>query len=167
MQNLKTLPAEISIIDDLPPLSVEEQRLIEALGEGLNNSDAYARAYGRQNYSAAALGVQACRKVSQPHIQAHLAALRAVGFARALLKIDDLIAEEMAFAERAEKAGNFGAAGQARDRIYKLRGLYSETRVVTISDPMDTLKQIAQVSPDIAAALANEHNIEWPARKVN
>lgn len=167
VQNLKTLPAEISIIDDLPPLNDKEKVLIEALGQLDDNCEAYRKAYGASGYSSEALRVQACRKVAEPHIQSHLAALRRVGFATARLTLQQRIEDERAFAERAEAAGNFGAAGQARDRINKLMGLYVERVEVSATDPLDTLKAIAQVSPEIAERLAEEHNIEWSARQVN
>jgi hypothetical protein len=66
-------------------------------------------------YSPAALRVQACRKVAEPKIQAHLRALRSVGYANARLTLEGRIEAELGFAQRAEYAGNYGAAGGAHD----------------------------------------------------
>lgn len=161
-QNLKTDPAPAA--DDLPELSREEEQLVELVASGMGNSEAYRMAYGAQGYGANALAVQASRKIAQAHIQAHLRALRAVGHAKLGLSYEDRIKDELAFAQRAEDAGNFGAAGQARDRINKLAGLYVEkVQDVTDHDPHRTLKQIEEVNPDLAASLAQQHGIDWKA----
>lgn len=161
MQNQKTESKQIDI-SDLPPLSEPEQRLVEAIGAGCNNTEAYARAYGRGNYSAPALRVQACKKVAEPQIQAHLDALRAVGFANASLTLQARLEEELAFAKRAELAGNFGAAGGAYDRINKLMGLYVDKVELKAEDPTDALKEIAKISPEIALLVARQEKFdEW------
>lgn len=161
----KTEPKQDSgDIDVLADLSVQEQRLVEALAEGLNNVDAYRRAYGAEGYSAPALRVRACRKIAEPKIQAALRVLRSVGLANAKLTLDDRIEHELAFAQRAEDAGNFGAAGGAYDRINKLLGLYVDKyEDVTQHDPLKTLDEIAKVSPDYAMHLAKKHGIAWTA----
>lgn len=146
MQNQKTKPVEMP--ENLPILTEQEQKLIEALGQGLNNSAAYRAAYGAQGYSDAALRVRACRKVAEPDIQAHLRALQAVGFANSKLTLDERISDELAFARRAEDAGNYGAAGGAHDRVNKLLGLYVERMDVTLNDPERILDEIRQILPD-------------------
>lgn len=163
MQNQKTDCISSVDIDELPQLSVDEQRLVEALGAGDNNIEAYSKAYGKSNYSPAALRVAACRKVAEPKIQAHLIALRSVGFTNARLTLQDRLESELAFAQRAESAGNFGAAGGAYDRLNKLMGLYIERLEVSAADPLETLRQIASVSPALAAQLAQAQGIEWQA----
>src|SRR6185437_16284417 len=137
MQNQKT--PKKSDIDELPVLNPEEQTLVEALGQGDDNTEAYRRAYGAEGYSPPALRVRACRKVAEQKIQEHLRALRSGGFANAKLTLENRLLDEMAFAQRAEDAGNFGAAGGAHDRINKLMGLYVERMELTQSDPLDAL----------------------------
>lgn len=161
-QNQKTAPATAA--EELPVLSVQEERLVEALVNGADNCEAYRAGYGAEGYSAAALRVRACRKVADPKIQAHLRSLRAIGFANVGLTLAARIEAEAAFAQRAEDAGNYGAAGGAYDRINKLAGLYVEqVRVVNDRvDPVQKLKQIAERSPDLAAFLAAKHGIELP-----
>lgn len=158
-QNQKTQPREQE--DELPPLSAQEEKLVEAVMQGMNNSDAYRTAYGASGYSLPALHVKACRKVGSPKIQAHLRAIRAVGVAKIGLTVQDRIAAEAAFAQRAEDAGNFGAAGGAHDRINKLAGLYvDQIRDVTEKhDPAQTIREIAQHAPELAASLAAVHGI--------
>ena len=165
MQNQKTEPVEIDI-SDLPALSPQEQIFVEALGQGDDNCAAYRKAYNASGYSAPALRVRACRKAAEPQIQKHLDALRAVGFASARLTMEARLEEELAFAKRAELAGNFGAAGGAHDRINKLMGLYVERiEATTKHDPLAALKEIATLSPDIAQQLAIQHGINWHSDK--
>jgi hypothetical protein len=158
-QNLKTDAIDL---DELPPLSAEEERLVELVANGTGNSEAYRLAYGANGYNANSLAVKASRKIAEPKIQAHLSALRSVGLAKIGLSYEDRIKDELAFAQRAESAGNFGAAGQARDRINKLAGLYVEkVQDITDHDPQRTLRQIAEVQPELADQLAVQHGIDW------
>jgi len=73
---------------------------------------------------------------------------------------------ELAFAQRAEDAGNFGAADGAHDRANKLLGYYVEKHEVHHLDPADVLKQIAEISPEIAQQLAQLAGIDWPTREL-
>lgn len=163
-QNMLTEPDDAMGVDELAPLSPEEARFVEALAVRSSNVEAYRKAYGAEGYSPAALRVQACRKAAEAKIQAHLKILRAQGLASARLTLDDRIEEELAFAQRCEDAGNMGAAGQARDRVNKLLGLYVEkVQDVTEHDPQRTLLEIQQHSPELAQQLAKANNIPLPA----
>lgn len=159
-QNQKTKPQDQD--SDLPPLNAQEEKLVEALAQGMNNSDAYRAAYGASGYSAPALHVKACRKVGSEKIQKHLRSIRAVGVAKIGLSVEARIEAEAAFAQRAEDAGNFGAAGGAHDRINKLAGLYIEQHrdVTERHDPAQTIREIAQHAPELAASLAAAHGIQ-------
>jgi hypothetical protein len=163
-QNQKTKPFDTDE-SGLPVLSAEEEKLVELVSDGkLTQSDAYATAYDAHGYSPAALAVRACRKIAEPQIQAHLRSLRAVGLAKAGLSLEQRIKDEQAFAQRAEDAGNFGAAGGSHDRLNKLLGLYVERHAdVTAHDPVETLREIAKDAPEYAAQLAAEHGIPWKA----
>lgn len=161
-QNQKTDPVDDA--DELPMLNEQEEKLVEAVLAGEDNCQAYRTAYGAEGYSKNALSVRACRKIGEKKIQQHLRAIRATGMARIRLNLQDRIEAEAAFAQRAEDAGNFGAAGGANDRINKLAGLYVEqVRDVTDRhDPVQTIREIATINPDYAAELAAAHGIELP-----
>lgn len=154
MQNQRTKPSDDVEIVDLSP---QEEILVEALGLGMDNCASYRKAYGASGYSDAALRVRACRKVAEPHIQAHLRKLRAVGFANSRLTIETRIEAEIAFAQRAEDAGNFGAAGGALDRVNKLLGYYTEKLDISVKAPENVLDEIRKLNPALADQLANEH----------
>jgi hypothetical protein len=129
---------------ELRELNARELVFVEALGQGDDNCVAYTKAYGPHNCSAATLRVNACRKAAEPQIQEHLRALRAVGFYNARLTLQHRIEAELAFAQRCEDAGNYGAAGGAFDRVNKMLGLYVERSEVTVTtDPATTLKELA------------------------
>lgn len=159
-QNLKTKPA--TDLDDLPLLSVEEERLIELLTEGkVPDYEAYRTAYDATGYNPAALRVAASRKIASPKIQAHLRALQAVGLHNIALTRDARIKARLAFAQRAENAGNFGAANGAHDAVDKMLGHMVERYedVSKTSDPADMLRAIAKDQPEIAASLAAQAGI--------
>jgi len=111
--------------------------------------------------------VQACRKVAEPHIQAHLRALRSVGFTNARLTLEGRLESELAFAQRCEDAGNFGAAGGAHDRINKLMGLYVDRIDVTYHDPAAILAELNSLSPELAMMLAQQHGIAFQCLPTN
>lgn len=163
-QNLKTKPT--ADVDDLPMLSAEEQRLVELLAEGkVSNSEAYRIAYEADGYNANSLKVVACRKIASPKIQAHVRALQGAGLANVVLTRDARIKARLAFAQRAESAGNFGAAQGAHDSVDKMLGHMIERHEHTIertADPADLLREIAASSPSAAAGLAKDLNIDMP-----
>lgn len=154
MQNQRTQQAPDTELDDL---SVQEEALVEALGLGMDNCAAYRKAYGAEGYGDAALRVRACRKVAEPQIQAHLRKLRSVGFANSKLTIENRVADELAFAQRAEDAGNFGAAGGAHDRVNKLLGHYVENVNHTFNAPENVLEEIRKLNPALADQLAADN----------
>lgn len=158
---MKTEPREDE--GDLPLLSAEEERLVEAWAAGHNQTTCYKMAYGADGYAAASLAVRACRKFAEPKIQQHLRALQASGLAKTKLSLEDRLSAELAFAQRAENAGNFGAAGGANDRVNKLLGLYVD-KVQDVTDRTDahrTLEEIAAHAPELAASLAAANGIDW------
>jgi hypothetical protein len=160
MQNQKTPPQKTEI--SLGDLSPEEQAFAEELALSDNQSQAYRNAYGAEGYSPNALKVRACRKAAEPKIKNYVAALRGAGLANARLTLEQRIADERAFAQRAEDAGNFGAAGGAYDRLNKLLGLYVERHMEMDSDPISALEQIAkEFGPDIARQLATKEGVSW------
>lgn len=156
MRNKQTAPMPVPY--ELPELSVREMAFVEAIGEGLNNIDAYRKAYGAEGYSKPALRVVACHKVAEPRIQAHLSALRAAGFQNARLTIENRIVEELAFAARCEQAGNYGAAGGTYDRINKLCGYYVEkAEIVLTTTPEQTLKELADMIGESSENITVSH----------
>lgn len=158
----KTAPAEQP--DKLPELTVPEQKLIEALADGCSNTEAYRRSYGQNDNSDASLHVLACRKVAEEKIQAHLHALQQVGLTKAKLSREQWIEMMLSAAMRAETSGNHGAAATYRTAVGKSLGYQVEkTEDVTQHDPLQTLSEIAQYSPELAQSLAKQSGIQWQA----
>jgi hypothetical protein len=163
-QNLKSSPS--TALDDLPILSVEEEAFVQAIAIGKGHSEAYREAYGAHGYNANSLKVAASRKAASPKIQRHLRSLQSVGLTNISLTREDRIRDELAFAQRAEDAGNYGAAGQARDRVNQLLGLKVErfedvTAVNT--DPIEALRNIErEYGAETARKAAQRLNMPWP-----
>lgn len=158
-QNQKTPPRTANPLDR--PLNAEEEKMLEAWAMGEDQVSCYRAGYGAEGYSLPALKVRACRKFAEPHMQAHMRALRGSGLAKSRLTIEERVETELAFAQRAEDAGNFGAAGGAHDRVNKLLGHYVEKfEDVSRSDPLAALQELARIAPDAAKVLAQEHGIQ-------
>ena len=158
MQNKRSLPRDIEI----PELSPAELAMVEYYGQGTTQAEAYRKAYSANGYSKASLEVRACQKFSEPKIQQYLATLRLASFHRNLISREQRIAEELAFAQRCEDAGNFGAAASTYDRVNKLQGLYVDKVEITQADPLDTLEQIKKLDPVLASYLANGDAVPKP-----
>jgi hypothetical protein len=156
MRNKLTGPAPMP--DDLPLLSAREQVFVERLGQGDTNTDAYRAAYGAEGHGAPSLRVIACRKAAEPRIRQYLRTLMAAGFAKACQTREQRIEDEMAFAERCEAAGNYGAAGCARDRLNRLLGFYVEkSEIILKSSPEQTLQELAELIGEDSANIEVRH----------
>ena len=97
-------------------------------------------------------------------LQSDLRAAQSVGLAKVGLTREDRIRDRLAFAARAEQAGNFGAAHAAQDAVDTLLGIKVE-RFEDVSQRLDveqTLQDIARsAGPEVAAALAAKHGMEY------
>ena len=149
-QNKKTKPVEAGA--DLPDLTPQEIRLVEAKAQGLDNTAAYKVAYDAAGYSQPALRVQACRKFAEPKIQKYLLALRGAAFTNSSLTLDGRVEDELAFAAKCEAAGNLSAAGQAYDRVNKMKGFYVERYMEVSRDPTEIM---AEIQREFGAEVAN------------
>ncbi len=153
-------PAQKAAAEELPILKPEEEALIQFHGQGLDNSEAYRRAYGAEGYSPESLKVRACRKFAEPKIQAWLRALNRVGFANALITKDAWITWGMSKAAVAEEAGNHGAAQGYWKEIGKSLGFLIEQVDVNVTgDYHVTLRHIFEISPELARGLAVKYNV--------
>ena len=142
-------------------LTTEECAFRDALFLGETQARAYEIAYGKKTWDAQVLRVRASQKAAEPHIKKSLAKLRAVSDYYTHITRESRIADELAFAQRCEDAGNFGAAGMARDRVNKLRGLYTEQLEVTVNDEREQLRELEKLNPKIARAYAKKLGIPW------
>jgi hypothetical protein len=160
-QRLKTAPTEAS---ELPDLTAQQQEFVRHLLAGKTGVDAYRAAYDCSTMMAATIIAAASRLRAQSNISAWLAAGREAHLGTAVLTRESHMAELERLKEIALKTGNVGAAVQAEQLRGKVAGHQVDTvRDITSVDTVQTLKDIAQTSPDLAAALAAQHGIDWKA----
>lgn len=146
---------------ELPILSDQEEVFANELWLGTPQVEAYRKAYGAEGYNPNSLAVRACRKAGEQKIQNYVRHLKSVTVHKTALTMADRIADELAFAMRAERAGNFGAAGGAHDRVNKMLGHYIERMEVIGADPMASLREIAAIHPELARQLAQSSGLDW------
>lgn len=172
-QQKPSKPKEAEQDFDVEPLNHEEIKLIEAWVEGKSLAECYQAGYGAEGYGKASLYVKASRKFSQAHIQRAMAQISAAGIAKLGIRygddLDQLVAEEYAFYNECRMAGQYGAAGLARDRIYKLRGFYVDQHLhmnVELKDPQSLLDKLHSIDPHLARMTADRFGIPWKPMEV-
>jgi len=87
------------------------------------------------------------------------------GLGHPIVTMESHIAELERLREIALNTGNVGAGVQAEQLRGKAQGHYKENIDITVNDPMATLREIAQLSPELAAQLAKDQGIEWQETK--
>lgn len=162
-KRLKTLTAEQ--LQDLPELNEAQHAFMMAILDGLTASDAYRSAYPHSRaWTDNALWVNACRARSSPKVSLWLQAIRQQESYSAIATLDQHTTRLEGLAQRAEAAGNYGAAVQAEKARGQASGLYvdrSETRITADDDLVKVIKDLALVSPELARGLAAESGLEY------
>lgn len=148
---------------DLPELTPQQQKFVEGLLGGLTASDAYRAAYDCSNSQNNTIWARASALNADSRVQVWLSAARQAHLGSGKVTLDNHIRELERLKEIAIKTGNVGAAVQAEQLRGKAQGHYVEKLEVHATDPLDTLRQIAALSPELAAQLARQQGIEWTA----
>ena len=146
---------------DLPDITDQQRRFVEGILSGKTSSDAYRAAYDCSNSLCSTVWAEASRLRSDYKVAAWLAAARKAGLGHTVVTLAGHIAELERLREIALDTGNVGAAVQAEQLRGKAQGHYVERLEVSAADPLETLRQIAAVSPHLAAQLAAAQGIEW------
>ena len=147
---------------DLPDLTPQQMKFVEGIIAGQTASDAYRGAYDVSNTSDRSIWALASRLRANVSVASWIDAIKAAGFGRVSCTYDEHMTELARLRGVAERTGNIGAAVQAEQLRGKVAGHYvDQVKDLTPVSAVDTLKDIAQHSPDLAAALAAQYNIEW------
>lgn len=158
MQNKKTKPLESA---DLPELTEQQRQFVRGLLDGKSAADAYRAAYSAENMGQNSIWVEASRLRSHPSISLWISAARRAELGHTRITLEQHIGRLDELRQIAIETGNVGAAVQAEQLIGKAQGHYTERYDIQTHDPADLLKQIAQLSPALAAQLAKDENIPW------
>lgn len=162
-QRKKTPPPDLgATAAELPELTGQQQRFVEGLLAGKTGADAYRAAYDCSNMLSSTVIANASRLRNDSRIAAWLSAGRQAGLGAAVVTFEGHIRELERLREIAIASGNVGAAVQAEQIRGKAAGHHvDQIRDVTERhDPAETIRQIAQHSPELAAALAAANGID-------
>lgn len=150
---------------ELPDLTAQQEKFVHGVLSGMTATDAYRAAYDTSNMLNRTVWAEASRLNSHPDISAWLAAARMAGLGTAKVTLENHLAQLERIREIAIKSGNVGAAVAAEQSRGKATGHYVE-QVRDVTDRFDaaqTLREIAQHSPELAASLAAQHGVAMPS----
>lgn len=147
--------------DDLPALTEQQNKFVEGILSGKTASDAYRSAYDCSNSQDNTVWVNASRLRSDANVSLWLSAARKAGLGRAVVTLEGHVNELERLREIALDTGNVGAAVQAEQLRGKASGHYTDNIRLIDEDPAEMLKQIASLSPALAAQLAKDNGIAW------
>jgi hypothetical protein len=148
---------------DLPELTPQQEKFIKGLLEGKRTTDAYRAAYDCSNMSPNSTWREASLLSRHPKVSQWLAAAREACLGAANVTFEGHLQQLERLREIALKSGNVGAAVQAEQLRGKVAGHHvDQVRDVTDRhDPVQTLREIATHSPELAASIAAQHGIDF------
>ena len=162
-QREKTAPIELPNANDLPDLTPSQQAFVFGLLAGKTGTEAYREAYNASGMQPRSIWAEASRLRCDPNIASWLAAGRQACLGMGKMTLQGHLDELERIREIALASGNVGAAVAAEQSRGKAVGLYIDrVQDVTDHDPMRTIMQIAEHSPELAQSLAKQHNIPFP-----
>ena len=157
-----TDPEELPDASDLPALTDKQLRFVRAILDGKTATDAYRTAYDCSNMQSESIWVAASRLRNNDKVALWIITARKACLGASKLTLEGHLQELERLKELAMGAGNYGAAVQAEQLRGKATGFYVEqVRDLTEHDPISTLNQLAQLSPELAKRLAEDHGITW------
>ncbi len=165
MAQRKLTEPQDEVEGDLPELTAQQTKFVEGLLKGMSASDAYRAAYDTENSAPNTIWSSASRLRSDPKVASWLAQARKNGLGAATVSLEGHLQELERLKAIAIETGNVGAAVQAEQLRGKAAGHYVEKHqdVGQSTDVTRTLKDIAELNPDLAAQLAAQHGIDWKA----
>lgn len=167
MARRKITPEIEQTAAELPELTANQQKFVEGILAGKTATDAYRAAYDCSNMLSSSVWCNASKLRSDEKVAQWLSAARQAGLGTAVVTFENHIRELERLREIALTSGNIGAAVQAEQIRGKAAGHHvDQIRDVTEKhDPAQTIRDIAQHAPELAAALAAQHGISLDLRE--
>ena len=161
-RRMKTEPPALPDGDELPELTPNQLAFVKGILDGKTASDAYREAYSADEWQPTTVWARASELRANRKVQAWLSAARKAELGSAVRTREQHVRRLERLSVVAEETGNIGAAVQAEHYIGKVEGHYVEQyRDVTERDPIDTLKELAKLSPELAKALAAQYGVKF------
>jgi len=151
-----TAPAE------LPELTEKEQKFANAILGGASPKEAFIAAGYTCTAGERSLVQMAGHVMNRPKMQQWISLARQAALDRSVMSLQEHLAQLVRLREMGVSQGNLGAAVQAEQLRGKAVGLYQDKVEMTVNDPTEALRSIAQISPELARKIARDHGISWP-----
>ena len=158
----RKITEEKTDFSELPDLTDSQLKFCIGIIEGKTATEAWMAAYDASNMKKNSIYVEASRALDHPKISLWIARARKAEMGSARRSLAQHIQRLDRLEQIALETGNVGAAVQAEQLIGKAEGHYvDQVRDVT-ADPMQLIREIATISPQMAQQLAEENGVEWP-----
>jgi hypothetical protein len=161
MRRKITAPAEPINAPDLPELPACDQQFVHLIVTGASAAEAFRMTRDVAHWTPASVWAEASRLRNAPKIVSWIASAMKAGMASTKITIERHVRELERLKELSVASGNMGAAVQCEQTIGKAAGLHIDRVQEVPLDPVQTLKDIAQTQPDLAAQLAAAAGIPW------
>ena len=145
--------------DSLPELTAQQFGFVKGLLDGKSASDAYRGSYNCGKMQPNTIWAAASRLRADSNVAAWLSRARQAELGNAKITLDQHVQRLDRLQDLAISTGNIGAAVQAEQIIGKVLGHHVERFQDVTADPEKLLRDIAAVSPELAAQLAKDNGI--------
>lgn len=150
-------------VPELPDITPQQREFVRHIVTGKSASDAYRLAYDCSGSAPSTVWCEASKLRSNPNVAQWIDAAKIAGLGSVAVSFESHIRELERLKALCVRSGNMGAAVQCEQTIGKAAGLHVERVMDVTHDPVQTLKDIAEHQPELAAELAAANGIEWKA----
>lgn len=136
--------------EDMPEISEQVLGFVIDLARGETGTDAYKKNFpGSKDWKPSSVWCEASKLKNSPKVRQWLSAVLEANFQRGTLKLEEYVADLQGLAMRAEAAGNYGAAVQAKKTAGQASGLHTErVEVIDNRSDQDILDEIARLEKE-------------------
>ena len=145
--------------DEFPELTARQVGFVKGILDGKSASDAYRASYDCSKMQSNTIWAAASRLRADSNVSAWLSRARRAELGSAKISLDQHVQRLDRLQDLAISTGNIGAAVQAEQIIGKVLGHHVERFADVTADPEKLLRDIAAVSPQLAAQLAKDNGI--------
>lgn len=160
-RKITEVPAIAIMAKELPDLTAQQMAFVQAIVAGKTATEAYRLAYDASGMLATTIWCAASKLRSDDKVSQWISAARIAGLGSVTVTLERHLSELERIKSIAIASGNVGAALGCEQTIGKAAGLHIERVQEVPADPVQTLRDIAEHQPDLAASLAAAHGIPW------